>query len=100
MGAQHSFKVATSIKGTGRDYEFAFFLMGFISIVFVCSLCMHIYYQIQYPHGYVYICDGVDGVVLETKNGRKARGPYYLDGVEVDFKTYYSCKQVEPPFND
>lgn len=98
MGAQHSFNVATGAKLD--SYGPVIFMFTVIVMLFVVAKTMEVYHNYMYPHGVVFVCDGVDGVVLELRSGRKARGPYYLDGVEVDRATHHSCEPVEPPHNE
>ena len=97
MGAQHSYGAATSLKA---DYGLVIFMFTALVVLFAVANIMERYHNYMYPHGVVYTCDGIDGVVLGLESGRKARGPYYLDGVEVDKATHHSCEPVEPPFNE
>lgn len=98
MGAQHSFNVATGAKLDG--YGPVIFMFTVIVMLFAVAKAIETYNRYMYPHGIVFVCDGVDGVVLERRSGRKSRAPYHLDGVEVDSATYRSCKAVEPPHNE
>jgi hypothetical protein len=98
MGAQHSFNVATGAKLD--SYAPVIFMFTVIVMLFAVAEAIEAYHNYMYPYGLVFVCDDVDGVVLELQNGRKSTGPYYLDGVEVDEAVYRSCEPVEPPFNE
>ena len=98
MGTQLGFKAATSIKAD--SYAPVIFMFTALAVLFTVASILERYHDYMYPHGVVYICNSIDGVVLNLESGRKARGPYYLDGVEVDKATHHSCEPVEPPFND
>lgn len=92
-----SMRLSFRVRGGKGFGGFVLHLVGAALLLFAVAATLH---SLNHPYAEGFLCEGVDGVVLNrTKPHRKSGGDYTLDGIKVSRDTYESCSLVELPHN-
>ena len=85
------------IRGGSGFGGFVLHLVGAALLLIALAATIH---SLNHPYAEGFLCEGVDGVVLNrSKPHRKSGGDYTLDGRRVSQDTYESCSLIELPHN-